>query len=188
MSQTPASQPARSGQLPVRSDTLNRGSQPHHGKTPHARTPKTLPRRSPDRPTLQSGTHRMELDQICAFAEQFDPQPFHLDPEAAKTTLFGEQVASGWHTAAVTMPSSSTVAYPSQADSSGRGELRWPRPTRPGDLLHVESEILDIKTSRSRPDRGIVTIRSETKNQHGETVQILTSKLVALRSSPKNTP
>jgi acyl dehydratase len=129
-----------------------------------------------------SGSHTVDEAQIKAFANQFDPQPFHLDEEAAEDSLFGGLVASGWHTAAITMRLQVESGLPIAGGIIGAGgEIDWPRPTRPGDVLHVESEVLEIRPSRSRPDRGIVTVRSETRNHRGEVVQILTVKLVAPR-------
>ena len=120
--------------------------------------------------------------QIKAFAAEFDPQPFHLDDEAAKSTLFAGLAASGWHTAAITMRLLVEGGAPIAGGVVGAGgEISWPRPTRPGDILQVESEILEVTPSRSRPDRGMVTLRSETRNQRGEVVQILTAKLVVPR-------
>jgi acyl dehydratase len=120
-----------------------------------------------------SGTHLLDAEQIIAFARQFDPQPFHCDPEAAKQTLFQGLVASGWHTASVSM----RLLLDTGLDISG-GEITWPKPTRPDSVLHVECEIMDLRVSRSRPDRGIVTVRSETRDQLGEVVQVLVAKLV----------
>jgi acyl dehydratase len=126
-----------------------------------------------------SGTHQIDEGQIRAFAGQFDPQPFHLDAEAAQATLFGGLVASGWHTAAITMrllvESGLTIAG---GIIGAGGEITWPNPTRPGDVLQVESEILELRPSRSRPDRGTATVRSETRNQRGEVVQVLVATLV----------
>ena len=131
-----------------------------------------------------SGTHRIDAEHIRAFAEQFDPQPFHLDAEAAKATLFEGLVASGWHTAAITMRLLVESGLPIAGGIVGAGgEITWPNPTRPGDVLQVESEILELRPSRSRPDRGIATIRSETRNQRGDTVQVLVAKLVVPRSA-----
>jgi len=124
--------------------------------------------------------HRLDEEQIKVFARQFDPQPFHLDAEAAKASIFGGLVASGWHTAAVTMRLTSELPLVGGAIGAGV-EIAWPKPTRPDSVLHVECEIMDLKPSRSRPDRGIATMRSETKNQFGETVQVLTAKLVVPR-------
>jgi acyl dehydratase len=131
-----------------------------------------------------SGTHRLDEEQIRAFAEQFDPQSFHLDAEAAKTTLFEGLVASGWHTAAITMRLLVESSLPIAGGIVGAGgEVTWPNPTRPGDVLQVESEVLELRPSRSRPDRGIATLRSETRNQLGEVVQVLVAKLVVLRKT-----
>jgi acyl dehydratase len=129
-----------------------------------------------------SGTHRIDEGQIRAFAQQFDPQPFHLDAEAAKATLFEGLVASGWHTAAITMRLLVESGLPIAGGIVGAGgEITWPNPTRPGDVLRVESELLELRPSRSRPDRGIATIRSETRNERGDTVQVLVAKLVVPR-------
>jgi acyl dehydratase len=129
-----------------------------------------------------SDTHLIDEEQIKAFAQQFDPQPFHLDPDAAKKTLFGGLVASGWHTAAITMRLfvGSGLRIAGGLVGAG-GEIAWPNPTRPGALLQVESEVLELRPSRSRADRGVATIRSETRDQHGEVVQVLIAKLVVPR-------
>ena len=133
---------------------------------------------------FRSGTHRMDEEQIRAFAEHFDPQPFHLDAEAAKATLFEGQVASGWHTAAVTMRLLVESGLPIAGGIIGAGgEITWPNPTRPGDVLQVESEVLELRPSRSRPGRGIATVRSETRNQRGDTVQVLVARLVVPSSA-----
>ncbi len=129
-----------------------------------------------------SGSHELDEAQIKAFAVEFDPQLFHLDAEAAKDTFFGGLVASGWHTAAITMKLLVAGGAPLAGGVIGAGgELVWPRPTRPGDSLHVESEIIEIRPSRSRPERGTVTVRSQTLNQRGEVVQEMTAKLVVQR-------
>jgi acyl dehydratase len=131
---------------------------------------------------FSSGEHALDEQQIKAFAAQFDPQPFHLDDGAARKTLFGGLAASGWHTAAITMRLLVTGGMPLAEGVIGAGaEVSWPQPTRAGDVLHVESEVLAITPSRSRPDRGMLTVRSETRNQRGEVLQILTSKLVVSR-------
>src|SRR5262249_24571719 len=108
-----------------------------------------------------SGRHPIDEEQIKAFAKQFDPQPFHLDAEAAKDSVFQGLVASGWHTAAITMRLLAESGLPLAGGIIGvGGEITWPRPTRPGDILQVESEILELRPSPSRPDRGIATIPS----------------------------
>jgi acyl dehydratase len=129
-----------------------------------------------------SGTHRIDEEQIKAFAGQFDPQPFHLDAEAAKASLFEGLVASGWHTAAVSMRLLVAGGLPIAGGVVGAGgEIAWPKPTRPGAVLQVESEVLELRPSRSRPDRGVATVRSETRNQFGEIVQVLIAKLIVPR-------
>jgi acyl dehydratase len=132
-----------------------------------------------------SGAHALDAAQIKAFAHQFDPQPFHLDDAAAKGTLFAGLAASGWHTAAVTMRLLVEGGAPIAGGVIGAGaEISWPKPTRAGDVLRVESEVLEVKPSRSSPDRGTVTLRSETRNQRGEVVQVLTARLVVPRRPP----
>lgn len=132
--------------------------------------------------TFVSGSHALDEEQIKAFAKAFDPQPFHLDVQAAEKTLFGGLAASGWHTAAITMRLNAESGLPLANGIIGAGgEIQWPAPTRPGDILHVESEVKDVVPSRSRPDRGIATIVSRTLNQRGEVLQILTARLVVYR-------
>jgi acyl dehydratase len=129
-----------------------------------------------------SASHAVDKAQIKAFARQFDPQPFHLDEQAAGNSLFGGLAASGWHTASITMRLLVTSGIPVAGGLIGADcEISWPIPTRPGDVLSVESEVLKVLASRSRPDRGIVTIRSKTHNQAGEIVQVMTAKLVVFR-------
>jgi acyl dehydratase len=126
-----------------------------------------------------SASHTLDTVQIKTFARDFDPQPFHLDEEAAKATLFGGLAASGWHTAAITMRLLVQSGLPLAEGIIGSGgEISWPKPVRPGDTLTVVSEIVEVIPSRSRPDRGTVRVRSETRNQHGEVVQTLTPRLV----------
>jgi acyl dehydratase len=129
-----------------------------------------------------SATHVIDAAQIKAFAREFDPQPFHLDEEAAKATLFGGLVASGWHTASITMRLQVDSGLPIAGGMIGiGGEMNWPRPTLPGDVLRVVSEVAEVTPSRSRPDRGVVRMRSETRNQRDEVVQILDAKLFVPR-------
>jgi len=129
-----------------------------------------------------SAEHVLDEAQIKSFAAQFDPQPFHLDHEAAKATLFGGLAASGWHTAAITMRLLVGGGLPIAGGIIGTGgEIRWPKPTRPGDVLHVETEVTSVTPSRSRPERGMVVVRSETRNQHGDVLQQSVYKLVVPR-------
>jgi acyl dehydratase len=129
-----------------------------------------------------SGTYLMDEKRIKAFAAEFDPQPFHLDETAARSTVFRGLAASGWHTAAVTMRLLVTGGLPLAGGSVGLGgEITWPRPTRPGDTLQVDSEIIEIVPSRSKPNQGIVTVRSTTLNQNREPVYVFTSKIMVFR-------
>src|SRR5258705_7237258 len=129
-----------------------------------------------------SRTHVIDAAQIKAFARQFDPQPFHLDEDTAKDTLFAGLVASGWHTAAITMKLMVESGLPLAGGIIGAGgELAWPKPTRPGDTLQVESEVMEITPSRSRLDRGMAIMRSLTRNQRNEVLQELTAKLIVPR-------
>jgi acyl dehydratase len=131
-----------------------------------------------------SASHVLDLEQVKRFAGEFDPQPFHLDEDAAAKSLLGGLAASGWHTAAVTMRLLVGGGAPIAGGILGAGaEISWPKPTRPGDELHVVSEVAEIAPSRSKPDRGIVVLRSETRNQRGEPVQVLMSKLVVPRKA-----
>jgi acyl dehydratase len=131
---------------------------------------------------FMSGTYEMTVDRIKAFAAEYDPQPFHLDEAAAQTSVFRGLAASGWHTAAVTMRLLVTGGLPFAAGAVGLGcEIEWPRPTRPGDILQVEAEIVEIVPSRSKPNQGIVRVRNITRNQNGETLQIITTKILAFR-------
>jgi len=132
--------------------------------------------------TFTSPSREITAAAIKAFAADFDPQPFHLDEAAAADTFFGGLAASGWHTAALTMRLLVDGGLPLAGGSIGAGgEIRWPQPTRPGDVLTVTSTIESIRPSRSRPDRGMVKVRSETRNQRGETVQTLVSTVIAFR-------
>jgi acyl dehydratase len=129
---------------------------------------------------FRTARRTVALAEIQAFARDFDPQPFHLDPEAAKATIFGELVASGWHTMALTM----RLIVDGEARlgwgfaGAGVEALDWPNPVRPGDTLTAESEVLDVKPSRSKPDRGLARIRTTTYNQRNEPVLVATAKII----------
>ena len=126
-----------------------------------------------------SGSYLMEEARIKDFAAEFDPQPFHLDETAAETSVFKGLVASGWHTAAVAMRLLVTGGLPFANGLVGMGgEVAWPRPTRPGDILQVESEIVEVTPSRSKLHQGIVTVRATALNQNSESVYVLTAKLL----------
>ncbi len=126
----------------------------------------------------------VEAAGIKAFARQFDPQPFHLDEKAAQRTLFGGLVASGWHTVAITMKLLVEGGLPLAGGIIGAGvdELRWPRPVRAGDRLRVESEVLEVRPSRSKPEQGLAKIRTTTLNQDDQPVQIMTCNLIVQRT------
>ncbi len=133
--------------------------------------------------TFSSRTVTVEPERLKAFAAEFDPQPFHLDEEAARASLFGGLVASGWHTAALTMRLlvESDLKIVGGLIGVGVDELKWPRPVRPGDTLQVESEILDVRPSKSQPDRGIVKVRNTTRNQEGQPVLVQVANLIVPR-------
>jgi acyl dehydratase len=126
---------------------------------------------------------RVELTRIQQFATEFDPQPFHLDEAAAAASFFGGLAASGWHTAAITMRLlvDSDLAPAGGIIGAGFDELRWPRPVRPGDELHVSTEVLEIRPSKSRPQQGMVKVRTTTLNQDDQPVQISVGNLVVPR-------
>ena len=133
-----------------------------------------------------SGEYRMEEERIKQFAAEFDPQPFHLDEAAAAQSVFKGLAASGWHTAAATM----RLLVESEFALSGGlvgvgGEISWPRPTRPGDVLRVECEVVDLIPSRSKPNQGIAKTRNTTLNQKNEVVQVFTASVIVFR---KNQP
>jgi acyl dehydratase len=129
-----------------------------------------------------SETYVMEAERIKEFAAEFDPQPFPIDESAVKASIFKGLAASGWHTAAAAMRLLITGGLPLANGIVGLGgEIAWPRPTRPGDILQVESEIVEITPSRSKPYQGIVTVRCTMLNQNQETVYLLTAKLLVLR-------
>lgn len=131
---------------------------------------------------FMSESHVMEAEKIKEFAAEFDPQPFHLDEAAADASVFHGLAASGWHTAAVAMRLLVAGGLPFATGIVGLGgEISWPKPTRPGDTLHVETEIIEIAPSRSKPDRGIVTVRGTMFNQRQEAVYLLTAKLLVFR-------
>jgi acyl dehydratase len=131
---------------------------------------------------FMSGTYLMEESGIKEFAAEFDPQPFHLDEAAAQASVFQGLAASGWHTASVAMRLLVSGGLPFANGIIGLGgEIAWPRPTRPGDILHVESEIVEITPSRSKPQQGIVTVRGTMFNQNREVVYVLTAKLLVLK-------
>jgi acyl dehydratase len=125
---------------------------------------------------------RVDAAEIIEFACRYDPQPFHTDPEAAKASLFGGLAASGWHSAAMMMRLIVDSEFrPAGGIIGGGGELSWLKPVRPGDELRVESEVVELRESRSRPRQGLVTMRLTMFNQTGEAVQTFGPTLLVNR-------
>lgn len=130
-----------------------------------------------------SGSRTLDAVSIKAFAREYDPQPFHTDEEAAKSTFFQGLAASGWHTMATTMRLIVDSDFRPAGGVIGGGvdEFRWPKPVRPGDTLRVESEVVEARVSKTRPEIGIVRVRHTTLNQHGESVQSFIANHVVQR-------
>ena len=128
----------------------------------------------------RSGRLRVDKAQIFAFATQFDPQPHHLDQEAASTSVFRGLAASGWHTAALTMRLivESEFRLADGVLGVGFDDLSWLRPVRPGDELRAECEVLEVQPSKVRTDHGLVRVRATTFNQDGKPVQIFTARVL----------
>jgi acyl dehydratase/ribonuclease HI len=136
---------------------------------------------------FSAGPYHMDEARMKAFAAEFDPQPFHMNDAAGRNSLFRGLAASGWHTAAATMRLV-VAGLPIAGGLVGLGgEIAWARPTRPGDTLRLEMEILAITPSRSKPNQGIVTVRCVTLNQKGEEVQVFTTKILAFKREAGST-
>lgn len=133
--------------------------------------------------TFAAGGVRVDRERIKAFAGEFDPQPFHLDEQSAGETFFKGLAASGWHTAALTMKLlvGSELKPVGGVIGAGFEELRWPRPVRPGDELHILSEVLEVRPSKSHPDRGFLKLRTTTLNQNDEAVQVSVGNIMVPR-------
>lgn len=131
----------------------------------------------------RSNRLQVEKQQMLAFASQFDPQPYHLDELAARNSVFKGLAASGWHTAAMTMRLLVDSEFQPADGILGVGleELSWPRPVRPGDELRVESEVLEVRPSKLRADRGVIRLRTTTLNQNDQPVQVFTGNLLVPR-------
>ncbi|HEY8678608.1 MAG TPA: MaoC family dehydratase [Candidatus Dormibacteraeota bacterium] len=121
---------------------------------------------------IELGSVNVSEAEIITFARQFDPQPMHLDPNAASFTIYGGLIASGWHTGGLFMHLlvQNLIAGTSSMGSPGMEDLRWPLPVRPGDTLSAQIEVLETRVSNSRPTMGIVRWRGELRNQHGQLV------------------
>ena len=133
--------------------------------------------------TFSSGRLRIDGERTLAFAAEFDPQPFHLDETAARESFFGELTASGWYTAAVSMRLLMETGLQPAGGYIGAGAdgFRWPRPVRPGDELRVECEVIEVRPSHSRPDRGLIKVRMTTLNQDDEAALTYIANMVVLR-------
>jgi acyl dehydratase len=130
----------------------------------------------------ETATVSVSREDAIEFAARFDPQPFHLDETAGRASVFGRLATSGWYTASLTMRLLVEGEMRIAGGLVGLGsELKWPRPTYPGDTLRVVSEVLDVRVSASKPDRGIVTVRNETLNQNDEPVQVAIVKMLVPR-------
>ena len=128
---------------------------------------------------FESAEYEMTAEAIIAFAREFDPQPFHTDPNAAGDSFFQGLAASGWHTASVTMRLLVDAVPLAQGVIGASGTIAWPTPTRAGDLLRVVASVEDIAQSRSKPGRAMVAMRCETRNQHGELRQEFSPNVIA---------
>ena len=139
--------------------------------------------------TWETAAHTLTADEMTAFAASFDPQPFHLDDAAGRDSLFGGLAASGWHTAGVTMRLQ-VEGGPRMAGGliGAGGRIDWPRPTRAGDTLRAVCEIVAVRESRSRPGRGLVTMRTTTLNQDDEVAQVFEATIVVPRRDPAEAP
>ena len=138
--------------------------------------------------TYASGRLRVDEARVKSFAAEFDPQPFHLDAAAARESIFRGLAASGWHTAAMTMRLlvESELKPAGGIVGAGFDEFRWPRPVRPGDELHLEIEVMEVRPSKSRPDQGFIKVKTTTLNQNGEAVQVSIGNLVVPRRPAKS--
>lgn len=133
------------------------------------------------------GSRMVSEEEILAFAREFDPQPFHIDPDAAAQSIFGGIIASGWHTCSLTMRLmvDNFLSRAASLGSPGVEQIRWLRPVRPGDTISARIVVLEVRASQSKPDRGAVRMRTEVTNQHGELVMSMESTgLIGRRPAP----
>jgi acyl dehydratase len=135
---------------------------------------------------IQVGSYVMQREEIIAFARQFDPQPFHVDDEAARRSIFGGIIASGWHTASIChrLLVDGLLKVTASMGSPGLDELRWLLPVRPGDEISVRLEVLSLTPSRSKPERGSIKTRMEVRNQKNELVMTEVATVLFSRRSP----
>ena len=131
--------------------------------------------------SFDCGQHALDVAQVKAFAREYDPQPFHMDEEAAKATFFGGLAASGWHVACLAMRAIAQHVPFAGGLIGGQAEVTWPKPTRPTDVLTFTSTVMEVTPSRSKPERGAALLRTEARNQKGELLLIFTAKCVVPR-------
>ena len=138
--------------------------------------------------TIEIGSRTVTEEEIIVFAKQFDPQPFHVDKDAAAQSIFGGIIASGWHTCGLIMRLmvDQFLADSTSMGSPGVDEIRWITPLRPGDTLHVTNTVQDVKPSKSKADRGVVWTEWRAVNQHGEVVATIKGMGMFLRRAPAN--
>jgi acyl dehydratase len=131
---------------------------------------------------FESETFAVPAQAIIEFAEKFDPQKFHLNAKSAERSIFKGLVASGWHTAAITMRLFiKRLNFAEGAIGLGVDEIRWPTAVRPDDVLRVVTEILETRLSKSRPNVGIIRLRNTTYNQRNEVAQTMTANALVPR-------
>jgi acyl dehydratase len=137
---------------------------------------------------VECGPTVVDEAELIDFAKKYDPQYFHVDPDAATRSAYGGLIASGWHTAAMTMRLlvEGYLSSVASLGSPGIDELRWTKPVRPGDALYVRATVLEATRSRSKPDRGVVRTRIEVSNQHGELVMSLKAINLFLCREPRH--
>jgi len=136
--------------------------------------------------TFAMGERRVERDEVIAFARDFDPQPFHIDEAAAKQSIYGGLIASGWHTVGMVMRMmcDSYLNRSASLGSPGVDNVRWLKPVRPGDTIRAQRTVVEARASQSRPDMGLVKSRWEVFNQHGELVMTMEGYGMFQRRNP----
>jgi acyl dehydratase len=134
--------------------------------------------------SAEFGSVQVTADEIIAFAKQFDPQPFHVNPAAAQASVYGGLIASGWHTSAMTMRLlvDNFIDGEASLGSPGLGPIRWKLPVRPGDVLRVRARITEVRRSTSKPDRGTVVFEVDVLNQRDETVMTIENWIGIMRA------
>jgi len=150
------------------------------------RTPEIYWEDLPAGTVMDLGTYEVTREEILEFANKYDPQPFHVDEEAAKDSIFGGLIASGWHTCSMMMRllCDGLLLRAASLGSPGMDEVRWLKPVRPGDTLHAKMEVVESRASQSKPDRGVIRSRWEVHNQDGELVMTMEGRGMYRRRTP----